>query len=321
VITGDHAFKRFLSRSSPGLTIGEHCTMDGTHFAVGAEGRIDIGDYCYFTNAVLLCELELRIGSYVVIGWNATIADTDFHPIAPADRIADAIACSPLAAGRPRPPIARRAVVIEDDVWIGPNATILKGVRLGRGLLDRARRAGRPRHAAGIPRGRQPRPAPRGRRAMSPAAARRLEGDWYPGAIPANVSIDETAYVQTSFSFHLYRSAEPEGVRIGRGASVYLGTMFDVGRQGRVAIGAFTLVNGARIVCDAAIEIGDCCLISWNVVLMDTYRLPRDVVKRRRVLQRVPRLDPRRAETGVPGRPSGSAPTSGSASMPACCPG
>jgi len=138
---------------------------------------------------------------------------------------------------------------------------------------------------------------------MSPAAARRLEGDWYPGAIPANVSIDETAYVQTSFSFHLYRSAEPEGVRIGRGASVYLGTMFDVGRQGRVAIGAFTLVNGARIVCDAAIEIGDCCLISWNVVLMDTYRLPRDVAKRRRALQRVPRLDPRRAETGVPGRP------------------
>ena len=138
---------------------------------------------------------------------------------------------------------------------------------------------------------------------MSNAAARRLEGDWYPGAIPANVSIDETAYVQTSFSFHLYRSAEPEGVRIGRGASVYLGTMFDVGRHGRVAIGAFTLVNGARIVCDAAIEIGDCCLISWNVVLMDTYRLPRDVAKRRRALQRVPRLDPRRAETGVPGRP------------------
>jgi hypothetical protein len=57
--------------------------------------------------------------------------------------------------------------------------------------------------------------------------------------------------VQTSFSFHLYRSAEREGVRIGRGASIYLGTMFDVGRHGRVAIGAFTLVNGARIVCDA----------------------------------------------------------------------
>jgi acetyltransferase-like isoleucine patch superfamily enzyme len=138
---------------------------------------------------------------------------------------------------------------------------------------------------------------------MSPAAARRLEGDWYPGAIPANVSLDETAYVQTSFSFHLYRSAEREGVRIGRGASIYLGTMFDVGRHGRVAIGAFTLVNGARIVCDAAIEIGDYCLISWNVVLMDTYRLPPDAVKRRRALERVPRLSPRRAEARVAGRP------------------
>ena len=138
LITGDHAFKRFHSRLDPALTIGAHCTLDGAHFAIGQEGRIEIGDYCYFTNAILLCELELRIGNYVVIGWNATIADTDFHPVAPAERIADAVACSPLGAGRPRPPILRRAVVIEDDAWIGPNATILKGVRIGRGALVEA---------------------------------------------------------------------------------------------------------------------------------------------------------------------------------------
>ena len=92
-----------------------------------------IGDYCYFTNAVLLCELEVRIGSYVVIGWNTTISDSDFHPLGPAERIADAIACSPLGRGRPRPPVEKQAVVIEDDVWIGPNAAILKGVRIGAG--------------------------------------------------------------------------------------------------------------------------------------------------------------------------------------------
>ena len=115
------------------VRIGSHATMDGVHFAVGEGGRVSIGDYCYFTNAVLLCELELRIGNYVVIGWNATIADTDFHPLAPAERIADAIACSPLGQGRPRPEIAKKPVVIEDDVWIGPNATILKGVRIGAG--------------------------------------------------------------------------------------------------------------------------------------------------------------------------------------------
>jgi acetyltransferase-like isoleucine patch superfamily enzyme len=138
LITSDYAFKRFLSRRDPALVIGAHCTMDGVHFAVGAEGRIEIGDYCYFTNAVLLCELELRIGSYVVIGWNATLADTDFHPIAPAERVADAVACSPLGKGRPRPEILRSPVVIEDDVWIGPNATILKGVRIGAGAVVEA---------------------------------------------------------------------------------------------------------------------------------------------------------------------------------------
>ena len=138
LINGDIAFKRFHSGQPDALIIGAHCTMDGVHFDLGAEGRVTIGDYCYFTNVVLLCELEVLIGNYVAIGWNATIADTDFHPIAPARRIADAIACSPLGKGQPRPEVLKRPVVIEDDVWIGPNATILKGVRIGAGAVIEA---------------------------------------------------------------------------------------------------------------------------------------------------------------------------------------
>ena len=133
VITGDLAFKRFHTRVPDALRIGAHGTMDGVHFDLGENGRVTIGDYCYFTNVVLLCELEVRIDNYVVIGWNATLADSDFHPIAPALRVADALACSPLGKGRPRPPVASKTIVIEDDVWIGPNATILKGVRIGAG--------------------------------------------------------------------------------------------------------------------------------------------------------------------------------------------
>src|SRR5437867_6475583 len=113
LITSDYAFKRFRTRQAGALIIGSNCTMDGVHFALGENGRVTIGDYCYFTNAVLLCELELRIGNYVVIGWNATIADTDFHPIAPAERVADALACSPLGKGRPRPVVMKQPVIIE----------------------------------------------------------------------------------------------------------------------------------------------------------------------------------------------------------------
>jgi acetyltransferase-like isoleucine patch superfamily enzyme len=138
VITSELAFKRFHSRRDPALRIGDHCLMDGVQFALGEQAAVSIGDYCYFTNTVLLAELDLQIGNYVIIGWNTTIADTDFHPIAPAERIADAIACSPLGKGRSRPEIVRRPVVIEDDVWIGPSATILKGVRIGRGSFIEA---------------------------------------------------------------------------------------------------------------------------------------------------------------------------------------
>jgi acetyltransferase-like isoleucine patch superfamily enzyme len=122
---------------------------------------------------------------------------------------------------------------------------------------------------------------------MIVGAARTLSWDWYPGSIPDNVDIDETAYVETTFSFCLFRSQEPVGVRIGRGASTYLGTMFDAGPRGRITLGDYALVHGARIICDAEVQIGAYALISWNVVLMDSYRFPTDVSERRRALQRL----------------------------------
>lgn len=138
VITGENAFKRLGSQANPALTIGENCTLNGVQFSIGKEASIKIGDYCYFTNVILMCESTFEIGSYVVIGWNSSIADSDFHPISPAKRIEDAIAVSPLGKNRNRPQIVSKPVVIEDDVWIGPNATVLKGVTIGSGAFIEA---------------------------------------------------------------------------------------------------------------------------------------------------------------------------------------
>jgi acetyltransferase-like isoleucine patch superfamily enzyme len=135
------------------------------------------------------------------------------------------------------------------------------------------------------------------------SAARTLAWDWYPGTIPENVVIDESAYVETSFSFYLFRSQLPGGVKYGRGASTYLGTMFDVGPQGRVELGEYALVHGARIICDAEVIIGDYALVSWNVVFMDTYRLPFGARDRREELKRVPAHPLRVAEGKVPAQP------------------
>ena len=132
---------------------------------------------------------------------------------------------------------------------------------------------------------------------------RKLDWDWYPGTVPKNVVVDDTAYIETTFSFQLFRSERDAGVEYGRGASTYLGTMFDVGPQGRVKLGNYALVHGARIICDSDITIGDYALISWNVVLMDTYRLPFDSRDRREELKRVPGRPFRSAAAPVPARP------------------
>jgi acetyltransferase-like isoleucine patch superfamily enzyme len=140
VIAGDRVteaqvFRKFASRLDPGLVIGAGCHLDGVCFNVGEHGFVSIGNDCRFEEVFLIAEQEIRIGDRVTIGWRATIVDCDFHPLAPAERLTDAVACSPLANGARRPELACRAVVIEDDVWIGPNATILKGVQIGAGAF------------------------------------------------------------------------------------------------------------------------------------------------------------------------------------------
>jgi acetyltransferase-like isoleucine patch superfamily enzyme len=134
-------------------------------------------------------------------------------------------------------------------------------------------------------------------------ADRKLEWDWHPGVVPENVVLDDSAYLETTYSFLLFRSVVPEAVRLGRGSSVYLGVMFDLGPKARMTVGDFTLMNGSRILCDSQITIGDYCLISWNTVLMDTYRAPVEPGLRRPLLEAAVHRSPRRLEADAPARP------------------
>ena len=120
-----------------------------------------------------------------------------------------------------------------------------------------------------------------------------MSADWYPGTIPANVALDETAYIGTSYSFTRFRTSRSIGLRVGRGASLCDMTVLDVGARGRVVVGDFAVVNAVRIVCDAEVTIGDFALLAWDVVVMDTYRVPYDPVERREVLHALPHRIPR----------------------------
>src|SRR5207248_11631715 len=81
--------------------------------------------------ALVMADERIEIGSHCLISWNVGIADSDFHPLEPAQRLIDAQAVAPFYKDRPpRPEIETRPVKISDNDRIGMNAIILKGVTI-----------------------------------------------------------------------------------------------------------------------------------------------------------------------------------------------
>jgi acetyltransferase-like isoleucine patch superfamily enzyme len=80
---------------------------------------VEIGSDCGFSGAAIGCASRIFIGDRVLCGANVTITDTDWHPVGWRERFAG-------GPGETAP------VTIGEDVWLGMNATVLKGVEIGR---------------------------------------------------------------------------------------------------------------------------------------------------------------------------------------------
>jgi acetyltransferase-like isoleucine patch superfamily enzyme len=125
---------RFLkSKAARALLFGDHVSVyGGCSFSIGVNGSCTVGDFTLLNGALVMAEERIEIGSHCLVSWNVGIADSDFHPLEPAQRIIDAHALAPFFKNRPpRPKIRTAPVIISDNVWIGMNAVILKGVTIG----------------------------------------------------------------------------------------------------------------------------------------------------------------------------------------------
>jgi acetyltransferase-like isoleucine patch superfamily enzyme len=126
-------FKKMVSKKRGAVVFGDHVSVyAGCSFAIQKDGRCIVGDFTLLNGAIVMAEELVEIGSHCLISWGVGIADSDFHPLEPAQRLIDAQALAPFFKNRPpRPKLKTAPVKIGDNVWIGMNAVILKGVTIG----------------------------------------------------------------------------------------------------------------------------------------------------------------------------------------------
>lgn len=86
------------------------------------EALIEIGDDVGLSGCTIAASKSIKVGNRVLIGSGALITDSDAHPLDPEARQRG-------ESGASMP------IVIEDDVFIGARAIILKGVVLGKGCV------------------------------------------------------------------------------------------------------------------------------------------------------------------------------------------
>jgi UDP-3-O-[3-hydroxymyristoyl] glucosamine N-acyltransferase len=76
-------------------------TLWRTSVAADRDAVIELGDGTYVANASLVATERITVGARCLIAGGVTIADSDFHPLGPAARLADTVALSPAATAAP----------------------------------------------------------------------------------------------------------------------------------------------------------------------------------------------------------------------------
>jgi len=113
VLNSDH------KQSNTALTY--NCTL-----VCGLKGTIEIGDHTMLNGVAITAYDSVSIGKNCQIASSTLISDTDFHPIDPVTRLKESM-------GYPfdHQLVNKRPITIGNNVWIGWNCTILKGVKIG----------------------------------------------------------------------------------------------------------------------------------------------------------------------------------------------
>lgn len=118
------------------ISIGKNSHIHGHLSTMGHGGEIKIGDDCFVgpqTN--IWSSLSIHIGDRVLVSHGVNIFDTNSHSTSAENRSIHFK--NTILYGQPETlsDVEEGAVKIYDDVWIGFNSAIMKGVSLGTGSI------------------------------------------------------------------------------------------------------------------------------------------------------------------------------------------
>jgi maltose O-acetyltransferase len=137
-IDTSYGFAGFHSEEEDALVIGEASgCYDRSSLITGRSGRITVGSYTILNGTTLLCSQSITIGSHCMLAWGSVVMDSWMDPgrltLGARREILAKTAAQP---HRPFPFAGKaRPVVLEDNCWVGFDAVIMPGVRLGRGCV------------------------------------------------------------------------------------------------------------------------------------------------------------------------------------------
>lgn len=120
-----------MGSSNADITIDEGSVVRGELLRFAHGGRIAIGKFCYIGEGTRIWSgSSITIGDHVLIAHSVSIFDNLTHPIGWSERRIHFRAIATI--GHPEfINLGDRPVIIEDDVWIGAHALVLRGVTIG----------------------------------------------------------------------------------------------------------------------------------------------------------------------------------------------
>jgi acetyltransferase-like isoleucine patch superfamily enzyme len=115
------------------LSIGASSLVRSNVVFEKEDATISVGNRCFIGKALISVADSVEIGNDVLISWGVTITDHNSHSLKFSERQCDVEDWHGRNKNWTRVKIGK--VVIQDKVWIGFNAIVLKGVTIGEGAI------------------------------------------------------------------------------------------------------------------------------------------------------------------------------------------